>query len=150
MNPRTPIPLLARGKRRVHEAPSAGDQNSQEVTARVPSRAAIRWKCAFTYMNAVFRKNLTDAFEVDANDVDTALRHRAAHSTMARQSAVLPDDSDMHLGRERPPAGRAWGEEGGSQMGVAHAPVVSLLGCDSGADSDTGGTERRRRQARGR
>jgi hypothetical protein len=25
----------------------------------------------------------------------------------------------MHVGRERPPEGRAWGEEGGSQMGVA-------------------------------
>jgi hypothetical protein len=41
----------------------------------------------------------------------------------------------MHVGRERPPEGRAWGEEGGSQMGVAHAPLVALLGCDSGADS---------------
>jgi hypothetical protein len=41
----------------------------------------------------------------------------------------------MHVGRERPPEGRAWGEEGGSQMGVAHAPAVALLGCDSGADS---------------
>jgi hypothetical protein len=29
----------------------------------------------------------------------------------------------MHVGRERPPAGRAWGEEGGSEMGVAHAPL---------------------------
>jgi hypothetical protein len=56
----------------------------------------------------------------------------------------------MHLGRERPRPGRAWGEVGGSKEGVAHAPVVSLLGCDSGADSDAGGTERRRRQTRGR
>jgi hypothetical protein len=38
----------------------------------VPSRAEIRWKCAFTYMNAVSRKNLTDARAVDATDVDTA------------------------------------------------------------------------------
>ena len=29
----------------------------------------------------------------------------------------------MDVGRERPLAGRAWGEEGGSQMGVAHAPL---------------------------
>jgi hypothetical protein len=28
--------------------------------------------CAFTYMNAVFRKNLTQAMAVEANDVDTA------------------------------------------------------------------------------
>jgi hypothetical protein len=42
----------------------------------------------------------------------------------------------------------------GAKKGAAKwgslAPVVSLLGCDSGADSDTGGTERRRRQTRGR
>jgi hypothetical protein len=41
----------------------------------------------------------------------------------------------MQVGRERPPEGWAWGEEGGSQMGVAHAPLDALLGCDSGADS---------------
>ena len=29
----------------------------------------------------------------------------------------------MPVGRERPPEGRAWGEEGGSQMVVAHAPL---------------------------
>jgi hypothetical protein len=29
-------------------------------------------------------------------------------------------------------------------MGVAHAPAVAQLGCDCGADFDTGGTERRR------
>jgi hypothetical protein len=38
----------------------------------VPSQVEIRCECAFTYMNAVFRKNLTDALAVDANDVDTA------------------------------------------------------------------------------
>jgi len=38
----------------------------------VPSQAEIQCECAFTYMNAVFRKNLTDARAVDANDVDTA------------------------------------------------------------------------------
>ena len=38
----------------------------------MPSRAAIQRKCAFTYMNAVSRKNLTDALTVDANHVDTA------------------------------------------------------------------------------
>jgi hypothetical protein len=31
----------------------------------------------------------------------------------------------MQVGRERPPEGRAWGEEGGSQVGVAHAPLAS-------------------------
>jgi hypothetical protein len=38
----------------------------------VPSQAEIRSQCAFTCMNAVSRKNLTDARAVDANDVDTA------------------------------------------------------------------------------
>ena len=38
----------------------------------MPSRVEIQCECAFTYMNAVFRKNLTDADAVDANHVDTA------------------------------------------------------------------------------
>ena len=38
----------------------------------MPSRVEIQCECAFTYMNAVFRKNLTDALAVDANQVDTA------------------------------------------------------------------------------
>ena len=42
------------------------------------SRAAIRRRCAFTYMNAVSRKNLTDARAVNANDVRNALDRGAA------------------------------------------------------------------------
>ncbi len=38
----------------------------------MPSQAEIQCECAFTYMNAVFRKNLTDALSVDAHDVDKA------------------------------------------------------------------------------
>jgi hypothetical protein len=38
----------------------------------VPSRVEIQCECAFTYMNAIIRKNLTDALAVDANEVDTA------------------------------------------------------------------------------
>ena len=60
------------------ERDAQGRENSQEVTARVLSRAAIRRKCAFTYMNAVSRKNLTDARAVNANDVRTALDTGAA------------------------------------------------------------------------
>lgn len=60
----------------------------------------------------------------------TGRRTRQCH----RHGAVSPDDRDMHVGRERLPAGQAWGEEGGSKMGVAHAPAVALLGCDRGAD----------------
>ena len=36
------------------------------------SQAEIQCECAFTYTNAVFRTNLTDALAVDANHVDTA------------------------------------------------------------------------------
>jgi hypothetical protein len=43
-----------------------------------------------------------------------------------RHGAVSPDDRDMHVGRERPPTGQAWGEEGGSQMWVAHAPHAAV------------------------
>jgi hypothetical protein len=38
----------------------------------VPCRVEIQCECAFTCMNADFRKNLTDARAVDANDVNTA------------------------------------------------------------------------------
>ena len=38
----------------------------------MPSQAEIKCESAFTYMNAVCRKNLTDALSVDANDADTA------------------------------------------------------------------------------
>ena len=67
------------------------------------SRVAIRRKCAFTYMNAVFRKNLTDAFSIEATAVDTAFDTERRTRRWLGQSAVLPDDNDMHLGRERPP-----------------------------------------------
>jgi hypothetical protein len=39
---------------------------------------------------------------------------------------------------------------GAAKLGVAHAPAVALVGCGSGADGETGGIERRRRQTRGR
>ena len=113
------------------------------------SRAAIRRKCAFTYMNAVSRKNLTGARAVNANDVRIALDTGAAFGRCHRHHGVSPDDRDMHVGRVRPPEGRPWGEEGGSQVGVAHAPLSDLLRCDGGADSVTGGRERRRRQTSG-
>ena len=49
----------------------------------------------------------------------------------------------MHLGRERPPEGRAWGRRQGAADGGRSRPSVRSLGCDSRADCDTGGTERR-------
>jgi hypothetical protein len=60
-------------------------------------------ECAFTYMNAIFRKNLTDARAVDANDVGHRVRNRRRIQRWQGQNAVLPDDSDICLGREPPP-----------------------------------------------
>jgi hypothetical protein len=48
----------------------------------VPSQAEIRCECAFTYMNAVFRKNLTEALAGNANDEDTALDPGGAFSAV--------------------------------------------------------------------
>src|SRR5688572_2190305 len=101
-------------------------------------------------MNAVFGENLTGVF-LPMNPALASRMTLAAHSNAGSgHCAVPPDNGDRHLGRERPPAGRAWGEEGGSQVGVTHAPLGALLGCDSGADCKTGGTERRRRDSRDR
>jgi hypothetical protein len=86
-------------------------------------------------MNAVFRQNLTDALAVDANDVDTASETGDAPADDHNTAGFCRTNAPMHVGRERLPEGRAWGEEGGSQMGVAHAPLTALVGCDSGADS---------------
>ena len=38
----------------------------------MPSRVEVPCECAFTSMNAVFRKNLTDGLAVAANEVSTA------------------------------------------------------------------------------
>jgi hypothetical protein len=68
----------------------------------VLSRAAIRRQCAFTYMNAVSRKNLTDG---RAQLRRTTCAPRSAQRRIRRchrHRAVSPDDSAMHAGRERP------------------------------------------------
>jgi hypothetical protein len=68
----------------------------------VPSRVEIQCESAFNYMNAVSGENLTGvlssmkSMRVRPQDIGGALR------SVHRQSAFLPDDSDMHLGRERP------------------------------------------------
>jgi hypothetical protein len=77
------------------------------------------------YMNAVSRKNLTDARAVNANDVPQGARHRRRIRRCHQHRAVSADDGDMHVGRERPLEGPAWGEEGRSQMGVARPRCLS-------------------------
>jgi|RhiMethySRZTD1v2_1073278.scaffolds.fasta_scaffold00631_27 hypothetical protein len=78
-------------------------------------------------MNAVSRKNLTDAGAVMRTTCASRSTPGAAFGGCHRHRAVSPDDRHLHVGCERPPAGRAWGEEGGSQMGVAHAPLGALF-----------------------
>jgi hypothetical protein len=48
----------------------------------VPSQVEIRCGCAFTYMNAVFRKYLTEALAGVANDEDTAVYTGGASSSV--------------------------------------------------------------------
>jgi hypothetical protein len=56
-----------------NETSKVGEQSGGD--SAVLSQAAIRWRCAFTYMNAVFRKNLTERarsqFERRATEIDT-------------------------------------------------------------------------------
>jgi hypothetical protein len=94
-------------------------QNSERVRAHLHERG--------------FRQEPDRRVLVGEVDRGLTSRHRRRAPQGHGRSAVPPDDSDMHPGRERPPPDGTWGEEGGSEMGVAHAPVVSLPGCDSGA-----------------
>jgi hypothetical protein len=61
--------LSARTNRRTRRA-GLGKQSGGDGAG--PLQAEIQCECAFTYVNAVFRKTLTDARAVDANGVDTA------------------------------------------------------------------------------
>ena len=62
-------------------------------------------------------------------------RHRTRHARLTRRchgsSAVLPDDSDTHPGRERPPRIEARDRVRGVAEGVAHAPDASATATDS-------------------
>jgi hypothetical protein len=56
---------------------------------------------------------------VPADDVHVGVTHDTggALGDVTKRSAVLPDDSDMHLGRERPPFPRRRTSTGGWQRG---------------------------------
>jgi len=109
----------------------------------VPSQVQIQCECAFTYQNALFQKNLTDARVVNPNDVDTASDIGGGAQRWQGQSAVLPDKSDMHLGRERPPIFRAPNLGRRVAEAVAHAPDASVTATDSRAGHDVRGKHRR-------
>jgi hypothetical protein len=51
--------MLSARTNATNETRKVGKQSRCDGT--VPFQAEIRCECAFTYMNAVFRKNLTDA-----------------------------------------------------------------------------------------
>ena len=82
----------------------------------MPSQAEIRCECAFTYMNAVSGKTLTGGFS-PMESTGRGPRHRTHSPQCSGRSAVLPDDGDMHLRRERPPKIRRGTMIGGWQRG---------------------------------
>jgi hypothetical protein len=109
----------------------------------VPFQAEIQCECAFTYMNAVFRKNLTDARAVDVNGVDTA----------SDTSGALGDGGDRARFC-RTTATRIWGVSdprqlkhgaviGGWQRGSPHAPDAAFLEPIAALTVTRAGTERR-------
>ena len=103
----------------------------------------IRCRCAFTYMNAVFRKNLTEALAGDANDEDTALDPGGAFSAVTGIALSRRTIATWSSGVSDP-GGPGAGRRGGQPNGGRSRPTVDLPGCDNGVDCDTGGTERRR------
>jgi hypothetical protein len=115
----------------------------------VLSRAAIQRKCAFTYMNATSRRNLSGALTAEMN--------RARNGP--RKGGALDSVTGIALSRRMivtcmwgvsDPLRAARGAKKGAARWGSLTPLGALLGSDSGADCETGGTERRRRQTGGR
>ena len=109
----------------------------------MPSQAKIRCECAFTYMNAVFRQNLTESMAVDVNDDHATLDASralcgATGIALSRRTIVTRTfgvSDPLRAGRGAKKGAAKWGSS---------RPTVDLLGCNNGVDCDTGGTERRR------
>ena len=88
-----------------------------EGDGAVPSQVELRYGCAFTYMNAVFRKNLTEALAINASDEDTALGTGSAFDgvtgiTQSRRTIVTcaPGVSDpRRAGRGVKKGAAQWG-----------------------------------------
>jgi hypothetical protein len=113
-----------------------------------PSQALIQLECAFTLMNAVSGENLSSVF-LPTKFKRVALtthgrRNRRGHGP----SAVLPDDCDMHLGRERPLQIEPRDRVRGVAEGVAHAPDAPPAAYDRARR--TGAAKKAARQARAR
>lgn len=112
------------------------------------SRATIRWKCAFTHINALSRKNLTDARAVNANDVSTPLDTGAAFGGITGIAPSRRMIVTCMWGVSDPLRARRGAKKGAAKWGSL-TPRWSSSGSDSDAESGTGGTERRRRPAGG-
>jgi hypothetical protein len=109
----------------------------------VPFRIEIQCECAFTYMNAVFRRNLTDALAVNANHVATASDTGGALGDGREIARFCRTTATCIWGVSDPLPAVAWGRDRGVAEGVAHAPDDSVTDPASRADCDTGGKERR-------
>jgi hypothetical protein len=82
----------------------------------VPSRVEIQCECVHLY-----ERSFPEEPDTHARSRRESRGYRVRHKRRIRrwqgQSAVLPDDSDMHLGRERPPPDRPETGSGGWQRG---------------------------------
>jgi hypothetical protein len=72
------------------------------------------------------------------HDTGGALRN------VTEEARVVPDDSDMHLGRERPPKTRPGTVIGGWQRGSLTPQMPPSLLLTGALTATTGGTKRRR------
>jgi hypothetical protein len=100
-------------------------------------------------MNAVFRKNLTEALAGDAM-TRTLRSTQAAHSAVSTGIALSRRTNVTRTSGVSDPrrAGRG-AKKGAAKWGSPHAPL-SAGSAVTAADRRTGGTERRRRQTQGR
>ena len=93
----------------------------------MPSQAEIQCECAFTYMNAVFRKNLTDALAVDANHVATASDTSGALGDGRDRARLCRTTATCIWGGGGPRPPEAWGPDRGVGVGGAHAPPCPFV-----------------------
>ena len=108
----------------------------------MPSQMEIRCRCAFTYMNAVFRKNLTEALAGDANDEDTALDPGGAFSAVTGTALSRRTIVTWTSGVSDPlRAGR--GAKKGAARSGSLTPHCRSARLRQRVHGDTGGTERR-------
>ena len=110
----------------------------------MPSQAEIRCECAFTYMNAVFRKNLTGALAVDVNDVDTASDTGGALTDRRDRARFCRTNATCVWGVSGPRRAERGAKKGAAEWGSL-TPTGRSARRRQRRRLETGGTERRRR-----